>query len=51
MKEAGVTLEACKGCAEKYGVVEELKNLGVDVYYIGDQLTEYLKEGRNVLAL
>ena len=49
--EAGVVLEACKACAENYGVDEDLADLGVDVYYIGKRLTEYIKEGRRILSL
>lgn len=51
IKEAGVTIEACKACAENYGIVDDLEKLGIDVYYIGEQLTKYIKEGRKVLAL
>jgi hypothetical protein len=51
MREAGVILEACKACADRYGVSDDLAQLGIDVRYMGVPLTEYLKEGRNVLAL
>lgn len=51
MKEAGVILEACKACADNYGVSEDLEDLGVDVRYMGEPLSDYLKENRNVLAL
>ena len=51
MKEAGVVLEACKACADRYGVTETLQQLGIDVYYIGQQLTNYLKEKRTVITL
>ena len=51
MKKEGVILEACKACAEGYGVAGDLEDLGVDVYYIGERLTEYLKEGRQILSL
>lgn len=50
MKEGGVILEACKACADNYGVSDHLEQLGVSVYYIGKQLTEYIKEGRNILT-
>jgi hypothetical protein len=51
MRDAGVVLEACKACADRYGVSEKLAELGIDVRYMGVPLTNYLKEGRNVLAL
>lgn len=49
-KKAGVTLEACKACADMYEVSDELAGLGVDVKYMGDVLTDYIKEGRHVLT-
>ncbi len=51
LKDSGVVLEACKACADNLGVTEELEDLGIDVYYIGEQFTEYLKEGRTILTL
>ena len=49
--EAGVTVKACKGCSDQYGVSEELEALGVKVLYIGKELTDYLKEGRKILTI
>ena len=51
MKEAGVVLEACKACADLYGVSPNLEALGIDVKYMGAPLSDYLKEDRAVLAL
>ena len=45
----GVVLEACKACADSYGVGDDLAALGIDVTYMGVPLTEMLKEGRRVL--
>jgi len=50
MAGAGVVLEACKKCADNYGVSPQLEQLGVNVYYIGEQLTAYLRDGRHVLT-
>lgn len=50
MKEAGIKLEACKACADMYEVSDSLRKLGVDVKYMGDVLTGYIKEGRHVLT-
>jgi len=47
---AGVTLKACKGCADMYGVSEALESLGIEVKYMGE-LTNYIKEGRHVLTI
>ncbi|UCH13026.1 MAG: DsrE family protein [Bacteroidales bacterium] len=49
--ESGVAVEACKGCADMYGVSGKLEELGVNVYYTGKVLTDYIKEGRNILSL
>jgi len=51
MKEAGVVLEACKACADRYGVSGTLSQLGIDVKYMGIPLTEYIKEGRSIISL
>ncbi len=50
MKKAGVVLEACIACSDRYGVTGKLRELGVDVKGMGKPLTEYIKEGRRVLA-
>jgi hypothetical protein len=50
MKEAGITLEACKACADMYEVSDKLTELGIDVKYMGDVTTNYIKEGRHVLT-
>ena len=50
MRDEGVSLEACLRCAENYGVVEDLKNLGIDVKLMGQPLSEYLKEDRKVIT-
>ncbi len=50
MMKDGVILEACKACADIYGVSEKLERLGIDVYYIGEQLTRYIKEGRSIIT-
>ena len=43
MKKIGVNLLACKGCADSYGVSEELEELGVTVKYTGQDLTTFIK--------
>ena len=49
--EAGVTVKACKGCADQYGVSDKLEELGITVVYIGKELTDYIKEGREILTI
>ena len=43
MKEAGVKLMACLACADMYGVSDDLEKLGIEVKYMGQPLTEFLK--------
>jgi hypothetical protein len=50
MKSAGVVLEACRACADMYGVSENLEAMGIDVKFMGTPLTTYLKEGRKVVT-
>jgi hypothetical protein len=46
MKEAGVTLLACKKCSDLYGVSADLRRLGIEVKYMGKPLTDYLRDDR-----
>lgn len=48
---AGVEIQACKACADRYGVSDELAALGVNVIFMGAPLTEYLKTGWKVLTI
>jgi hypothetical protein len=51
MRKGGIVLEACKACADLYGVTADLEALGIAVKYMGVPLSDYLKEDRAVLAL
>jgi len=51
MIKAGVTVEACKDCADKYSATETLEKLGVKVQYMGLPLTEYLKNGEKLITI
>jgi hypothetical protein len=50
MQDDGVVVEACIACAMNYGIVDELKALGVTVRGMGLPLTNYLKDGWKVLT-
>ncbi len=50
-KDAGVRLIACKACAENLGVADTLKGLGVEVFYTGVYLTDWLKSGEKLLTI
>jgi len=51
MINAGVTIEACKDCADNFGVTEKLERLGITVRYMGLPLTEYLKNGEKLISI
>ena len=49
--QAGVKVSACKACAEQYGAVAKLEELGVEVIYWGVPLTEILKNKEPLLTI
>ena len=51
MQEAGVRLIACKTCAERYGIGSRLEKLGIEVFYTGEFLTDWLKSDKPMLTL
>jgi hypothetical protein len=51
MIKSGVSLEACKDCADNFEVTKMLEKLGVTVRYMGEPLTRYLKNGEKVLTI
>ncbi len=50
MQKDGVVVEACIACAMNYGIVEELKALGISVRGMGIPLTNHLKSDWKVLV-
>ena len=50
IRDAGVELTACKACSDGYGVSDQLESLGVAVQYMGQPLTEMLKENEKVIT-
>ena len=51
MREAGVELQACKACSDKYGVSDKLTELGVEVLYVGVPFTDVLKSDWKVITI
>ena len=51
MLTAGVTIEACRACADRYGASDTLEKLELDVKYMGAPLTAYLKSDEKMLSL
>lgn len=50
MKDQGVELLACKGCADQYGISSKLEELGIEVKYTGTYLTDFIKSGKKVIS-
>ena len=50
MKDQGVELLACKGCADQYGVSSKLEEVGMEVKYTGTYLTDFIKSGKKVIS-
>ena len=50
MIKSGITVKACKACADEYGVSAELGKLGIDVKYMGQEFTDYLKNGKYIIT-
>lgn len=51
LKDQGVELYACKGCADLYGISDNLTKLGVTVMYTGKMLADLQKEGWFILSI
>lgn len=48
---AGIDVMACKACSDSYGVSEKLTAMGIDVKYMGQPLTHFLKSGCHILSV
>lgn len=49
-QDAGVQVVACRACADQLGVTEQLEALGIEVVYMGQPLTEILKNDEALLT-
>jgi hypothetical protein len=47
----GVNIIACRKCAENLGVADQLKELGVTVFYTGEYLTDWLNSGHKMITV
>jgi hypothetical protein len=43
MRELGIRVVACRACADSYSVTEPLEELGVEVFYTGQFLTDWIR--------
>jgi hypothetical protein len=51
MLNHGITIEACKASTDNFDVTYKLTELGVNVRYTREVLTNYLKSGEKILTL
>ena len=51
MLNQGVSVEACKACCDNLGVADKLIKLGINVRYMGEPLTNYIKNGEKIFTL
>jgi len=51
MIHQGVTIEACKACSDNLGVTDHLIKLGINVRYMGQPMTEYIKADEKILTI
>ncbi len=42
--EQGVKMYACQRCAEKYELVDQITNMGIELKLMGEPFTEFLKD-------
>jgi hypothetical protein len=45
MLDDGVEVWACRACADNYGVSPNLEDMGIEVLYVGQPVTQMLKDG------
>jgi hypothetical protein len=50
MMASGVDVKACKACADLYGVSDEIGEMGIEVKYMGEPLSDMLKGDWKVLT-
>ena len=48
--DSGVKVVACKSCSDDYEATEELTGMGIEVRYVGELTTKYIKSGRYVIT-
>lgn len=49
MRKIGIKLIACKKCSENMYIEEQLENCGIEIYYTGKFLSDWLKSGKPIL--
>lgn len=50
MQKLGIIVEACRACADQYGVTSKLEEMNISVKYMGEPLTDFLKSDAKVIT-
>ena len=50
MRHVGVEVVACKACADAYGIADVLTAMGIEVKYMGEPLTQLLKQDAKIIT-
>lgn len=48
--QSGITVEACQGCTEAYGITEKIRDMGITVRYMGEPLTEIMQGDEKLIV-
>ena len=51
MVRMGINVEACKDCSDVCEVTDDLEKLGINVRFMGEPLTNYIKAGEPILTI
>ncbi|WP_331774795.1 DsrE family protein [Sulfurospirillum sp. 1612] len=51
MSDAGVNVKACQKCSEDLGIKDTLQSCGVEVFYTGVLLSDWLKSGKPIITI
>jgi len=51
MIKDGVNFVACKKCAEDLGIVTSLTSCGINTFYTGELLSDWIKSGETIVSI
>jgi hypothetical protein len=51
MIKDGVEVIACQKCAQNLGVMDELQSCDMQIYYTGELLSSWVKEGSSIISV
>ncbi len=51
LQQEKVRVIACRKCAENYNIVPDLEKLGIEVFYTGEFLTNWLNSNKKLITI